>query len=138
VQRTADRLDLIADDQSRSDVGICCGDERLERHFVETRSWPEFHMSHVPAAAFQECCGIRQASAMEESHVDVGAKDADVAKRGVANARGGQAVVHQFSNVGSAAAHTSKPALRQCMQVGWLIGEPGRNRRIAFDSAGEA
>jgi hypothetical protein len=140
LQRPTARIgsSLSVDDQSHSDVAIRGGDERLECQFVEGHSGDQFHMSHVPARAFQERCAIWQTSTVKEADVDVGGKDADVGKRRVANASGGQAVVHEFSNVRSAAAHTGKPGLRQSTQVIWLRREPGRNRRIAFDSLSES
>jgi hypothetical protein len=75
---------------------------------------------------------------MEEADVDVGGKDADVRKRDVANACGGQTVVHQLSNVGTAASHAGEPRLRQGPQLGRVYCKPGRNRRIAFDSSSES
>jgi hypothetical protein len=50
-------------------------------------------------------------------------------------ARGGQAVVHQFSNVGTATAHPGEPRGCQGPQLARLHLEPGCNRRIAFDSS---
>ena len=93
-------LRQFVDHQSRSDIAIGGGDERVERQFVDSSSLYQFHMSHVAAGAFQKQCAIRQTSTVEETNVDVGGKDANVRKRGVANARSGQTVVHEFSHVG--------------------------------------
>jgi hypothetical protein len=95
-------------------------------------------VSHVSAGAFQEAGGIGQTGAMKEADVDVSGKDADVGKRNVTNASGGQPVVHQFSNVGTAAPHPCEPSGRQGPQLARLYLEPGRNRRIALDSSIES
>ncbi len=80
---------------------------------VEFSARPELHMSHVPATAFQESCGIGQASAVEEADADVGGKDTDVGKRNITDACGGQPVVHELPNVGTATAYPSEPGRRE-------------------------
>ncbi len=74
-------------------------------------------MAHALAGAFEKLGRILESRAVEKADVHMSAEGVDVAKRRVAHARGGMAIVQKLADVGSAAAHAFKPRLRDSPQL---------------------
>lgn len=106
-------------------------DERFEGRFIDVLTWTELHVAHLATAALEQLLSVGEFGPVIEANVHVGSERVHVAERGVLNAGGGAAVVHEFANVSIAAlAEGFEPAPGNQSKL-WHPGiEPLINRRF--------
>src|SRR3989442_15191627 len=94
-------------------------------------------MAHPLAATLEQASGIPQLCAKEESDIDVGPEDIDVAEWHILDARDGTAVMHQLPDIVATLSHPDKPLTRNCFQLSHLFVQPDVNSGLPSDRSGE-
>jgi len=115
-------------------VGI--RDQLAQGVVVQRLAGAQLHVPHALARAFEQAGGIGKRRAQIEADIGMRLERVDVCKGGIAQARHGTAIVHEFANVGTAAAHALEP--RPDHQPQWVgdAQEPGLDRGISSNRAG--
>ena len=99
-------------------------DEPDQGRLVDFDAGTELDVTHEPAAALEQSRGVLELGAAEETDVDVGLERVDVGERGVADAGGRGAVVHQLAHVFPAPADHAEPVPRNDAQFPRMRFQP--------------
>ncbi len=113
-------------------------DEPAESGGVGGGSRPQFHMTHELAGALQQAGRIGEGCAMEETHVDMGGEDIDVAEGCIAQTSNRTAIMQELADFVTALSHHVKPLMGDGPQFTGMRFHPRIDGGIALESAVES
>lgn len=109
-------------------VGVV--NKMAESRGVQFRARLQFHVPHALARSLQQTAGVLERCAVEKTDVDMAFEGIDVPERRILRACDWATIVHQFSNISTAAAHLLKPFLRNRPQLDRAVRQPSLHGRL--------
>ena len=100
-------------------------DQRFERGLVDRGIRPKLDVSHEPAAALQQACGIRELGAVEEADIDVRGESVHIGERRVADAGGWLAIMQNLAHIVTASTQDTEPVGRDRAEFILMRAQPG-------------
>lgn len=95
-------------------------------------------MTHVLSGALQEARWIRQGGTLKEPHIHMRGEDIDIGERSITKTCDWASIVHQFTNLVSAASHHPEPGTGDIPELAGMLFQPCINGGIVFDSTVQA
>jgi hypothetical protein len=111
-------------------VDVSSADERAQGRIVYLQTGPELHVTHEPAAAFEQAAGIGKVGPAKKSDIDVCLENVGIGESRVIHTRGWMTVMQQFPDFGSALAHDLEQLQLYFPQITRMRAHPPPDRAI--------